>query len=429
MKDLEAQIERLRFTRGVPDDPEAYTFRAAKQIMNINYMRMLGGVVISSLPDIGSAILRHGVTNTFRHGFMPMIKDFKTWKISAREAHYAGVNLDVVLAGRSAAMFDIFDEVEHGTKAERGLQWATNNFGKAVLFDQWNAGMKSLATGLNNARMMKALQDVAEGRAKKMDMTYLASNGIDGPIAKAMWKEITETPDGGASINGVYMPNTMYWKDRNLARAYQAAIGRQADSIIVTPGLERPLWVDANIFTRLIAQFRSFTFASMQQLLVAGAQEAKIGNMAHVGQGVASMLALGALSYYLYAMGRGGKTKERMQNASIEEFALEAVKRSGLLGLLAEVQTFGENTPGLRNAATLGSSNDVRPFFGSPVSRTLGPTVDFFGQLDKITSTIHDPSKQTVKSLRRLIPMNNVTGLSYLFNAVENYGGQVLGDQ
>ena len=414
LRDMEGQIQRLRHTRGVPDNPNSWAWRSGRFALNLNTMRLMGGVVISSLPDLGSIVMRHGLLGAFKNGLIPFVRNLQAMKISAREARIAGVNLDLALHGRAAAMFDIMDEVEHGTKFERGMQWATNNFGRVSGFDYWNHSVKVLAAGLVNARMIDALDKVAKGTAKSRDITYLAANGIDGVTAQKMWKELTETPEGSDIVNGVMMPNTANWQDRDIARAYSAALGRQVDSEVVTPGLERPLWMDANMVGRLVAQFRSFTFSSQQRLVIAAAQEARIGNGIPVAEGVMVQLALGGLAYYLWANARGEETRKEMENASPEKWAVEMVTRSGLLGVLAEVQTAAENVPGTNAIATLGTGRSSRSRFAKPVERAAGPTAGLlFDNLNRIIT------QGDTGAIRRTLPMQNVTYLAWLFDRVE----------
>jgi len=398
----------------VPDNPNSWAWRSGRFALNLNTMRLMGGVVISSLPDLGSLVMRHGLQGVFRDGLVPFISNLQSMKMSAREARIAGVNLDLALHGRAAAMFDIMDEVEHGTKFERGTQWATNNFGRVSLFDYWNHSIKVLDAALVNARMTDALERVAEGSARQRDLSYLAANGIDGPIAQRMWRELTETPGGSDIVNGARMPNTANWQDRELARAYSAALGRQVDAEVVTPGIERPLWMDTNMVGRLVAQFRSFTFSSTQRILIAAAQEARIGNGAQVAQGVMAQLALGGLAYYLWANARGENTRQEMQNASEEKWAVEMITRSGLLGVLAEVQTAAENIPATNAMATLGTGRTSRSVFATPVERGAGPTAGLlFGEGERIIT------QGDTGAIRRTLPGQNISYLAWLFDDIE----------
>lgn len=416
--DMEVQVGRLRMQRGVPDDPNGFAWRAGRAALNLNVLRLMGGVVISSLPDLASLVFRHGFLNTFGAAFSPLVGGLKNLQLSAREARIAGVTLDLSIHGRASALFDIMDEVEHGSGPERMLQYATNQFGRISLIDYYNFSVKNLSASLVLGRMTDAIEKVATGKAKPRDLTYLAANGIDGPIARQLWKELTETPGGSDVSRGVRLPNTANWQDRDLARAFSAALGRQVDAEIVTPGIgDRPNWMDVNMVGRLVGQFRSFTFSSQSRLLIAAAQEARIGNGMNLLAGVTTQLALGALAYYLWAQVRGEDTRKEMQNASPEKWAIEAITRSGLLGVLSEVQMLGENIPATNSIATLGTGRTSRSAFATPIERAAGPTAGLLlGEGERIINALPgaDPG-----AIRRVAPLQNVSYLAWLFDRVE----------
>lgn len=435
LEDMRVQIDRLRYVRGVPDDPEAIPFRAGRLAMNLNLLRLLGGVVISSLPDLGSVLMRHGFFNAFRDGIVPMVRDLQTFKMSVAEARHAGVNLDIALHSRMAAMYDIMDEVEHGTMVERGVQTMANKFGLYSGMDHYNTGMKSFAGALINGRMMRSLEKMANGRASKGDITYLAANGLDGVDAERMWAEIVRTPGGGNKVNGAWLPNTESWQDQDLARMYRAALGRQVEMEIVTPGTERPNWMDANMWGRLIAQFRSFTFSSHMRMITASMQEARIGNGWNVAQGVTTSMSMGLVSYYLWATTRGGEDREEMLNASPEQWVNEALNRSGLLGILSEVKNVGEEMPGLREYATLGAEVSSRQQYSNVAGRLAGPTAGLISDLETvgtglagaIASNEIELGPRHSNAMRRLFPYQNHSALVRAFDAAQEYGNSQFG--
>lgn len=454
--DFQAEIDRMRHTRGVPDDPTAISYRMGRAALNLNTLRLMGGVVVASMPDLARLTFKNGLLTTFKHTFIPMIRDFQTFKMTAREAKYAGTALDLALHGRSSALFDIFDEVEFGSSLERGLQWSTNNFGKYVaFFDQWNVGMKHLAAAGGNAKFMMHLEDFMTGKAKKKDIAFLAAHSIDEDAARLIWTQMNG-PGGATRVNGAFLPNTENWgkdalKRMNEApdaatraaaaldydkaieaqRIYRAALSRHVDTTIVTPGLERPLWMDKNMAWRLVAQFRSFTFSSTQQVLMAAAQDARIGNGGTVMVAVAQSLALGALSYYTWAMARGGDAKKEMlaaiENEDWEKWADEAILRSGLIGVLGEVQRVAERTPGIDQYATLSGKSSSRSPFKTPVFDSLGPTFGLVEDLQRIAvSTLSPDQDVSTYAIRNVTPYQNVSYLAWMFDAMRKKAEEAL---
>lgn len=429
MLDFDGEIQRLRHTRGVPSDPNAFGYRLGRFALNLNTIRAMGMVVISSVPDLGAIMLKHGLTRSLGTAFN-LYTDMKTFKATREEARYAGIGLDVALGSRSSALFDILDETEHGNAVERGLQHLTNNFGKVALFDHWNREVKSLAAAITQTRIAKGLKDYAEGTISKQEIAFLAASGIDDVNARRMWKEMTETEGGADLVSGALLPNSKYWSDPELGRTYRAAIARITNSTIVTPGLERPLWMDGSMWGRIIGQFRSFTFASTQRIVMAAAQDARLGNVAQVGIGTISMLALGGLSYYLTSMFKGGDFREEMENADLDKWAFEAVVRSGVLGVLSEAQITAERIPWTQEYSTFGTEQSNRTIFDRPILNALGPSVGLIGDTEQVIVTLGDPNRGTIDAARRLTPFNNVfLGFRQLFDALEEQAADGLGVQ
>lgn len=454
--DLDAEIARLRHTRGVPDNPYSISYRSGKAARNLNTLRMMGTVTLSSIPDLARLTMKSSLTTTFKHAFVPMIRDFQHFKMSAAEARYAGTALDLALHGRAAAWFDIMDELEYGTKFERGLQWSTNNFGKYVaFFDQWNVGMKSLAAATGNARLMMSIEKLMKGKAAKKDITFLAAHGIDENQARIIWEQMGK-PGGSDLVNGAYLPNTEAWGkdalrrmneapdakaraqagveyDRAMeaVRSYRAALARHIDTTIVTPGLERPLWMDKNLGWQLLAQFRAFTFSSTQQVAMAAIQDARVGNMAPVAIGAIQALALGALSYYTWAISKGGKAKQEMLN-SIErgdwgKWADEAIDRSGLLGVLGELRYDAGRVPWAKNVAYPFTHHpSTKSGYTPDLLQVLGPTYSGASDVAQITANLNNISNRNVGQARRLTPYQNVFYLNWLFSALQKHAQETL---
>src|SRR5690606_29787424 len=123
-----------------------------------------------------------------------------------------------------------------------------------------------------------------------------------------IWKEVVEN-GGGERVNGVWLPNTEVWQSPAMRRAFRAAVVKEARDTIVTPGVERPLIVDETLLGKIIFQFRSFGLSSTTKTILAGAQQLRQGDMAIVNGTILS-LALGALSYYIWAVSVGGEAYE-----------------------------------------------------------------------------------------------------------------------
>src|SRR5687768_17566380 len=103
--------------------------------------------------------------------------------------------------------------------------------------------------------------DVVEGPGSRESVGYLAEVGIDGPLAQRIADQVRKN-NGGGKVDGTWLPNTESWNDDIALRGFRTALAREVNNTIVTPGVERPLWTNANTTGRLVSQFKCFAFSS-----------------------------------------------------------------------------------------------------------------------------------------------------------------------
>lgn len=430
-RDFDVAIQRLRATRTVPDNPDSLMWRGGKMVKQLNVTTMMGGVLVSSVSDIARPVWRHGIQKTFGAGWKPYLARLsdgaKDFRVRAKQVNQQiGLNLDPVLHGRAQAFFGVFDNVVAKTKLERGVEFTANKMGLIALYDYWTAAMKSVAGNVFHATMAEYVPAVAKqmreggeftGDALQM-RTYLRNLGLsDNTIQRLAFQMERE---GGMEIfsNGGKLPNMDAWDDPVAYQAYQAAAIKEVNELIVTPGLERPNWTDENMGYSMLAQFKSFTFSSTSRMAMSGLQ----GNDPYLMQGVAFSLALGAVSYYTYALTAGGKTLEKAQEMDAAGIAWEAVKRSGVLGAVSLVSDALEKVP-----AASGEQPTIFTSQSGLLGAFLGPT---FGQANKLAGAITqinsddvDQQARNLKALRQVfVPMQN----HFLFRRLFDRAGESM---
>ena len=406
MRDIEATISRLRHTWGIPQEPNGIATRAGRLMMNLNVLRLMGTVSISSIPDVARPVMKYGLLRTFRDGFVPLITNFQAMKLSAREVKLAGAALDPVLHTRAAALFDVLDDLGRTSKFERGVEYLSHRQGVVALFDYWTSAMKQFTGVVANAELLDSVRLVVEGGSKrevKRATEYLARNGIDGNMAADIWRETTQA-GGGNRVNGVWWPNTEAWKDPATVRAYRAALVREVDNAIITPGVERPLWTNSTMLGRIISQFQSFAFSSTTKTLAAGLQE----DTAKVLVGMNISLAFGALSYYLWALSVGGDALKQANKFDPAKYADEAITRSGLLGIGDIGQRILERIPATAPYATFSGQRTTRRGGDELLGALGGPSLDLLDNVSNVLMGADEPTQATANSARRLLPWQNV---------------------
>ncbi|WP_085905912.1 hypothetical protein [Kiloniella majae] len=418
IRDISAVRDRIRGDYGMPSDPNSIHVRLFRNIRNLNYIRLLGGMTLSAIPDIARPIMVHGFNRVFGAGFVPMVKNFKAYRIASNEVKLAGTALDMVLDSRSMAIADVLDNFGRQTVVERGLQAATDRFGKVALMAPWNAAMKQFSGIITMTRMIQASDAIRNGGGKAKEVEKLASQGIDQSMAVRISEQFEQF---GEISDGIYMANTSQWIDKDALEAFRAGLVKEVDKIIITPGQDKPLWMSTET-GKVIGQFKSFGLASTQRALLSGLQDRDLNAL----QGAAFMVGLGSLSYAFKTWDAG---REVSDDPTV--WLAEGVDRSGLTGWLFEANNVMEKvsrgTVGV-SALTGGpqmSRYQSRNILGSLVGPTAGTIKDLSQAVGSATSG--DWTQSDSRALRRLLPYQNLMGMRQVFDEAEKGINESLG--
>lgn len=413
LRDLAAVRDRIRGTYGLPDNPNGLWNRAYHLTRDLNYLRLLGGMTISALPDLGRTVMVHGITRVVGDGLGPMLRDFHSFRLAAKEVKLAGTALDMVLDGRTMSLADVMDDFGRWSKFERGISGLTNQFGLVSLMAPWNAALKQFVGVVSQTRSLRAVESLVGGGAvSPAERTRLASLGISQEMAE----RINTMFGKHGEKSGAWWANTTAWEDKDAADIFRYAMAKEVDAAIVTPGQERPLWMTKGI-GRVVGQFKSFSIASTQRVMLSGLQRRDMATL----NGAILMTGLGSLSYYLKA------DKDHLPDpstaAGLSKWISEGVDKSGLVGWLFDANNLTEKfTRGAVGLSRLtGQPMMSRYSSQSALSSILGPTVGAIEDTSKAASALGsgDWSAADTRSLRRMIPLQNLLGLRLVFDQAE----------
>jgi GNAT superfamily N-acetyltransferase len=415
-RDLAAIRDRLRGTYRLPSDPNSLIVRTGRVISSLNYMRMLGGMTLSAIPDVGGVVFSHGLMRVFGDGLIPLLRNWRGARIAAHEVKMAGTALDMVLDSRAMQIADVMDDFGRHTKFERAVSSAARNFGVVSLMAPWNAAMKQFTGLVTMTRMLKTMERYAVGKANRKEIERLASAGISEANARKIAEQFAKH---GTKDRGVWLANTAEWDagSRAAVEAFRAALVRDVDRIIITPGQDRPLWMSSEI-GRLVGQFKSFSIAAMQRIVIAGLQQRDGATLS----GIIMMTALGGLASALKAKVAGQPMPGWDDPKKRAQLLVEAVDRSGLTGWLMEANSMTEKLT--RGAVGLSAIT------GKPVSRyaqrniasaLLGPTAGTIQDFARVAGAAASGewSQSDTRVTRRLIPYNNLFYARRLFDEAE----------
>ncbi len=408
---LQAMYDRIRGVYNIPD-PDNPWVRAGRVARNLNYMRFMGGVVASSIPDVARIFMAEGFGRTFSKGLVPLVSNLRAFKMSAKEARQYGVGAELLLQGRSKLISDVDDYVTPTTRFERGVQSMTDKFGRINLMDYWTTSVKQLhAVTMQNSIIDDLLKGIIDPRLKRL--------GITDTDATLMMEQLKKHADKG---EGLWLSNARNWDDPALERKWGAMIAKESRRVIVEPGQERPLFMSSEL-GKTIGQFKSFMFSSTQRMTIATLQ----GQDRNAVGGVLTLISLGMMTY---AFKQWNANRELSDDPAA--WLAEGIDRSGALGSIMEinntVEKLSNNGIGLR--PLLGIEAAASRFISRSMSENiLGPT---FGSLLDTTLRVSnagltpgDWTDADTRAIRRLIPYQNLFFIRQGLDRIEKEVGDL----
>lgn len=418
VKDLLAMRDRIRGVYGMPADPTSGFVRTGRVLRNLNFVTLMGGVAISSVPDIGSIILRNGMRNFLDVGLRNLATNISGLKLAGEELKLAGEAADMVLEGRAQILADIADGSLPGTRFERGLGNLSNAAGKVMGISQWNSGLKQFAGAVTIARMDKLTKRLLNGTASKREISDLAANFIDKRMARKIQAQIKEH---GIRDGSLVQPNTSRWTDKEAVEVFRAGLAREIRATIVTPGQDKPLFM-SNELGKLVGQFRSFAFASMQRVTLASLQNRDMQTLI----GLTSMAGLGMMVHMI-------KEKQAGREINYEPEALiaEGIDRAGLTGWFFDANNTVEKMTGggVGVSRLLGKQPQGRYQSRNAMDAVLGPSLGTATTIIGTTGAISrgEFNQQDTRAMRRLLPFQNHFLLRNIFDEAEKNLNDALG--
>lgn len=411
LRDIRAMRDRLLGTYGAPKDPSSFFVRAGRVARHVNFLRLLGGMTISSLPDMARPIMQHGLRSALKP-LGKMMTDISKMRIAKADLREMGIGLEYALSSRSKVIADLNDPYSRRSFLERGLEWSSQKFGNFTLMNQYTDTMKMWSGLITQSKVLNAANAVAGGKKlSKKEITKLAHIGIDESMLRRIADQYSRH---GEDLDGLLTGHSHLWDDRVVREAFQSAILKDVRTTVITPGIgDTPLMMSSEL-GKIVMQFKTFFFATHNRALVSGIQSGD----ASFYYGALLQVGLGSLVYVLKSMMAG-----REINTDPSNLVKEGLDWSGMMGWLGEPNNVLENLSG----GTYGMS---AMFGGPPASRyqsrngigaLLGPTFDLGGDIKNITAGVLNGEfdDREVRSVRKLLPFQNLFYLAPLLNQVE----------
>ncbi len=420
MKDVGYMFERLRGIDSTvsPDYYGSTLGKAERMAMKFNYVRLLGGMTLSALPDLARIVMAKGMGPLLSDGLGLLAKDFKKYKGATNELAEAGIGADMVLGGRIRSIMGVDDYAPPIGKAEQYLAKAGQVFGNVSLMNPWNATMRQFSGVVIQSQMLKASKALAEGAATPKQIRDLASSFIDKDMAKRIASQLNKHGD---VAQDAWLSNSKLWDDKAARDTLMIAIRKEVDNVIITPGLARSIWL-TKPGLRVVGQFRSFGSASMQKALISGLQRRDMETL----NGLAIAVALGATSRIMKSKISGYPLSD-----DPAKLILEGIDASGVTGWLMDANNILEKTTAGRIGLNplIGQAPMSRYASRSALSSIVGPTYGLVGDSLNLSSAAFSGEWRAGDShtLRQLLPFNNVFWFRGIVDKLESNTNKALG--
>lgn len=426
--DMEMIRDRLLNKAGLEGvDPHDWAFRAERTFRRINFMRFMGGVTLSSIPDLAMSVLVNGLGPTIRAwraalrnpleelGNALKLKptDVLSGLSAKEELVRFAVALELASGARVKAFGDIGDMLGGTGKIEKGIDRLSETFANFTLINRWNAWHKGIATLAVMNRMTDDIARLVAGKLGRSGRLNLAAGGVNASMAKRIKDQLDEF---GTSDGGQVLPRTQDWTDLEAKKIFQEAVVADVRRTIITPSAgDLPKWM-SRPFLRMMGQFKSFSMSSTTKILFSGLQR----HDAAVVQGAVFSVMLGGAAWAIKEQLRGRDPFDQDEGVWIQN----SIDRSGILGILMDVN-------GVLERATHGRFGLSAVTSGVPATRMqprnvvdafLGPSVGTAVDAVQLFGAPFGEGGATQKDLsvgRRMVPFNQVFYLRWAFDKFE----------
>jgi hypothetical protein len=406
MADLTLLRDRVMNQTGPRGNESLNMVRAAQLVRSFNYLRMLGGQTLSAIPDVGRLVTRYGLVNTGRRlaGFLSGLDK----GLSKADAQRMGTALDTVLHTRLHTLESMGDDMAGSHLAER-MHNATARFTKITGISAWDTLMRTASAQLEQDALYRLIN---KGNVSTLERGKLAAHGIgndDVPAIREQWLK------HGSDENGLNRARTELWTDKDAAAKVEQAVQRAGSSNAFFVGKgDIPGFANGQL-GKLVLQFKSFAISSVNRLAIPLAQ-----GLAHrdvmAANGLASMLALGAMTYYVKELAAG-----RQPDLNPHNLIPEAVQKSGILTYLPDLY---DPVAGSFHLPRFSKFQDLNPL-ETMAGATFGTGATALEVIRRMTKG--NISATDIHKLRQLLPYQNLFYLTRLVNMLEGKTADAIG--
>lgn len=434
--DIEAIARRL--TNRISTRPNTAQGRKFMQaVRNFNTLRAMGGVTLSSIPDLPRLMLIDASAPVMGAALGKMVKNLAPGEgrtAYLRQMQSFGVAANGARSSRGMKLAEVADDIYLGNKKGfyENFNDFTSNFFNHNGMNWWNDTVQAGAAAAISSEIAHVSNKILSGPLSQADAKKLRRLGITEDNAKTIAEQIKKHGERDGAL--VY-PGLEDWdiSDKRIAEAYEAyrgAVQKEVRIIVIEPTAgERPVMMDEE-FGKSVLQFKSFGYASLQKSTILYAQRLAQDPLSfRTYTALMGQVALGGVVTAIKLVGNP-KLLAAAGGWSAAQWAAEAVDRSGVVASVTDGYNIANTLTGIPDIARaeieegLGVEADVgtttRYQVRNPLDRVAGPTYGLAYDIGKSVSGAanfvagNDITQSEIDAMHRLLPYRNLPGLREL---------------
>jgi len=434
-KDIETatlMVKRLTNMADLEDNPDALYKKITKDFRNINFVRFMGGVALSSIPDLMMGVLVYGtgpyvraLTTAMADPIRNLVRREPPDKIARLVAA-----LDATTNMRTRRAFiDPAGEVM-GTAKPTVSERVSMMFSKLSLINFWNSRMRMVASLMAQDDILRLSMKVADGtKLTNVERMNARLAGLTDDHLKRIAKQYRRRLPDGRQVgqqekSGLFLSRSELWDDDAIREIYEAAVLMDVNRTIIQPSkgdMPAPIFNSPEL-TKTVLQFKSFAMSATNKVFASGLERLSQGDT-NVVLGAIGMVMLGGVAESLKREISG-----RDQPEDFGDFMFSAIDRSGILGLIMDGNNIIDQGTPLRGPlnAILGAPTSTRYDARNILDVFMGPSVGTAQDTISASNALIDvlgggeASAADIARFRRLLPFQNLFYTRWLFDEIQD---------
>lgn len=420
--------------------------------------RLMGGLVMASVPDVANFQLRHGLArplkafvNDLRASNALNLATLKgmTPEAIVNEAKRMGAATEWATNADMASHLDLLSPYQARNGFQRFMASSAKTFSVSNFSVWWNDTMKTRSFRVGMDRILEGAEKGFDNLSQ-MDRDFMAVLGLGKKELErvgAAWR----SQANGLHDNFLRVAYASGWDDQEAARLLGNALAKDNASTVVRPRIGDKATIWNNPLVQVITQFQNFVSSHALRTITYAEQRVirELGfgpDSFRVYGGMVTLASLGMMTAYLYAISRDAAKISKGEPAPAVEKLLNnpgqwmalGIERSSLLGMYGYYNSYWERlgNPGLTRPIQNMMGDESRQVEArgrwldrDPGGVLLGPTASqtfdaakLAGHWSRYAFDDRDFKRSDARTVREAAPFQNHVIMRHFFDYLEKDG-------